>query len=198
MRHALVAAVAITLLPSLAAAGPITAGFHLGVAQTEYEYESGIEGRRALGVFGRLGLTRRLSGQLELSRLDTQDTGVELRKATALLVVDLGTRGRLVPTLSAGIGVDQGDEPYGITSTARHIEGGFGLEYRAAGGLTLGLDLRLGGRSMDGDHYETQALDDGCPVASEGDTCGSTSIYAPVTLRAGEYRAARITLGLRF
>ncbi|MBS1118730.1 MAG: hypothetical protein H6Q90_958, partial [Deltaproteobacteria bacterium] len=127
--------------------GAITAGVSLGLSQAKADAQA--DASQTLGLFGRLGLSSRLSGQLELSRYQTDDgSSVDIRTATALLVVDLARRGHWMPTLVAGIGID--DESSGFSSTSgHHIEGGFGLEYRVDGGLTIGADLRMGGRSLD-------------------------------------------------
>jgi hypothetical protein len=106
---------------------------------------------------------------------------------TGLLVVELGQSGRLIPTVFAGIGVDRGTTSYSSQS-GQHIEGGFGLEYRLDGGLSLMADVRLGGRSVDqGD--EIVNLDGGPPTYLD--------LYAP-TLIEGEYRSVRAGVGLRF
>lgn len=189
MRHALVALAALPLLalPSVAAARPITAGVDLGISAAEAQGD-GAEPGTTLGVFARVGLTSRLSAQLELQRIRLADaygnTG-DIKTGTALLVVELGKSGNLVPTLVAGIGVDRASE-YDYPSRATHIEGGFGLEYRATGGFTIGADVRMGGRSLDENEYTT--LDDRPVIA----------LYAPSPLQAGEYRSGRITFGVRF
>lgn len=191
MRRALAIALVTLALPTIAAARPFTAGVDLGLSHSEANDTSGLEPSTTLGVFARLGLTSRLAGQVELQRIRTDDaygTGGDIKTATALLVVELGSRGRLVPTLMAGIGLDRANGYY--PQKAHHIEGGFGLEYRAEGGFTLGADVRMGGRTMDEDTYY--------PYREITATDGYTAIYAPSPLQAGEYRSGRITLGVRF
>src|SRR5206468_3184670 len=109
----------------------------------------------------------------------------DIRTGTALLVIDLGAGPHLVPTLAAGMGLDRASDHYGGATTGHHFEGGLGLEYRADGGFVVGVEGRLGGRSIDSD---TTLY----PVRSGID------LYAPSYLRAGEYRSIRATLGVRF
>jgi len=177
-------------LPTLAAARPFTAGIGLGVSQSKVDGESGLDASRTLGLFGRIGLTERLSAQLELQRIDTEDgSGVNIRSGTGLLVMDLG-RGSLVPTAMIGLGFAEADGSY-TTTHGTHVEIGAGLEYRASGGLVFGGDLRIGSRSID-------TTDQAYPLY-EGDTrSGSIALYAPSYLSEGEYRSARLYVGVRF
>lgn len=206
MRRALAIALVTLALPTIAAARPFTAGVDLGLSHSEANDTSGLEPSTTLGVFARLGLTSRLAGQVELQRIRTDDaygTGGDIKTATALLVVELGSRGRLVPTLMAGIGLDRANGYY--PQKAHHIEGGFGLEYRASGGFTLGLDVRMGGRSID-DDAKTLPIAGGIEpdVSARTAPCGgdeehgTIAYYAPAGLEEGEYRTARLTLGVRF
>ncbi|HVK85119.1 MAG TPA: outer membrane beta-barrel protein [Kofleriaceae bacterium] len=191
MRRALALAVFAFALPSVAAARPFTAGVDLGLSHSEANDTAGTEPSTTLGVFARLGLTSRLAGQIELQRIRTDDTygtGGDIKTATALLVVELGRSGRLVPTLMAGIGLDRATGYY--MEKAHHLEGGFGLEYRADGGFTLGADVRMGGRTLDEETFYAYPED--------ARTDGYATLYAPSPLQAGEYRSARITLGVRF
>lgn len=158
----------------------MSAGLSLGLAQSEVDAQSERDPDNTLGLFGRIGFTDRLSAQLELARTEPEYTDYKIRSITTLLVVDLGSRGPLVPILLVGVGVDEAQSPYGDTVSGSRIEGGFGLEYRTAGGLTLGADARMGGRSIE------QSED---PIIA---------IYAPVGMQEGEYRTARVTLGVRF
>jgi hypothetical protein len=190
MRRALV--LVLLALPSLAAARPITAGVDLGLSHSEYNSNTDTDASSTLGVFARVGLTSRLAAQLEVQRVrmdDTYGASADLKTGTALLVVELGATGRLVPTLKVGVGLDRASDDYGYgATTGHHIEGGFGLEYRLDGGLTLGADVRMGGRSIDDE--QQYAYEDAVP--------GTIALYAPSALQAGEYRSARLTLGVRF
>ena len=197
MRLAL--AVAVTLVPTIAAARPFTAGVNLGVDQSKESGQNGEDASHSLGLFGRVGLTPRLSAQLEVSKIRLPDESTEIRSVTGLLVVDLSSSKTLVPVLLVGFGADSASSSayydcfdcYGTTDTsATHIEGGFGLEYRAAGGLTIGADVRMGGRSIN-QSEEVVQLDYGTKEPT-------TALYYASGMQAGEYRSARITLGIRF
>jgi opacity protein-like surface antigen len=177
------AGLALFALPSTTLANPVTAGVSLGLAHSAADADVGVDSSRTLGLFGRIGLSSRLSGQLEVSRHSTEDgSNLDIRTGTALLVVDLKSGGRWMPMLMAGAGLDRAEGEFSSTS-GHHFEGGFGLEYRSDGGLTLGADVRLGGRSIDDDDVVIQ--DD-------------VVFIAPSQMREGEYRSARITLGVRF
>lgn len=165
---------AVLALPSLADARPITAG--VGIGRTQAKADAQGDANDTAEVFGRLGFTRRLAGQLELAKI-----GDDIRTGTALLVVELGSHPHLVPTLSAGFGFDNGTYESGS-----HMEGGFGLEYRSDGGLVIGGEFRLGGRSIDEQVY--YATDD----------AGTIALWQPESLHEGEYRTARIFAAIRF
>jgi len=176
----------VALLSSAAAANPITAGVNLGTTQSKADGASGAGSSDTMGLFGRLGFNKRVAGQLELTRIKTDPgSAVDIRTGTALLVIDLTAGGHLVPTLSAGLGFDTASPQYGSSTSGHHFEGGVGLEYRADGGLVIGVDLRMGGRSID-----TQ--DKAQPLT------GTIALYTPSTLQEGEYRSARLFLGVRF
>lgn len=178
MRSAAIALVLVAL-PSFAQARPLTAGVGIGRIQGE----NSSEGQGTLELFGRLGFTARVAGQLELQKIDGDYAAA--RTATALLVVDLGSGSRLMPIMFGGAGIDRASDGYGGSARGTHIEGGLGLEYRADGGLTIGADLRLGGRSVD-DDVGIQPLE------------GDIALYYAPMLEAGEYRSARVFAGIRF
>ena len=187
LRLALVA----LLVPAVAQAGKLTAGVSVGSSHDQKHDAAGIGGSQTVGLFGRLALTPRLSGQLELGKYDHADgSGTVVRTATALLVVDLTAGKQWVPTIMVGMGIDRASGMSCDVCTqvlddqsARHIEGGFGLEYRATGGLTIGADFRLGGRSLDDDAV---TLEEDFGLVRGG------------RLQASEYRAGRIWAGVRF
>lgn len=189
----IVAALVIATLPSLAAANtPVTAGVSAGVLHDEADADG--EGNRTLGLFGRVGFSKRFSGQLEIMKLDTDDatyTATNIRIATASIRLDLvdPARSRLVPTVSFGAGIDRASTEYDTTE-GHHFEGGVGLEYRAEGGFTIGVDLRFGGRSIDEEEYELAHGDEAPPPRP--------LIYDGGGLREGEYRALRVTAGVAF
>lgn len=165
-------------LPATTAARPVTLGAQIGSIQSAIDADA--DANRAVGLFGRIELAPRISGQLELSKISSDGT-TTLRTGSALIVVDL-TRGALVPMLFGGIGIDRSNGDESITGA--HAEGGLGLEYRASGGLTIGADLRIGAREMP-QPVSYLAVEDAARTA-------------PSQLSSGEYRAARVTLGIRF
>lgn len=185
MRAVLTLALALPLAHSSVASAetPVTAGVSVGVSHSLADDEAGLDGSRTLGLFGRLGLTPRLAGQLEVARFDTDDgSGTNIRTGTAALVVDLTTGGkRWVPTLLGGVGIARESHDFGGT-TARHGEVGLGLEYRGSGGLVIGVDARVGGRILE---EQVVAQDD-------------VLFFAPSRLQGGEYRSARLWAGVRF
>ena len=172
-------------LPSVAAAGPFTAGISFGETQSKVDADSGADANGTVSVFGRVAFSPRLGGQLELQRIKTDDSGTDIRTATALVVVELGSKGRLVPLLVAGLGIDKASSPYGYEQRAHHTEGGLGLEYRADGGFVIGADVRIGDRTLE-QQYDVQPL------------AGDVKAFVPSNLSDGEYRAARLSLGIRF
>jgi opacity protein-like surface antigen len=182
-------ACAVALVPTVAAAEGtrFTAGVNLGLTQSAKDADNNSDASHTLGLYGRIQMTSRLSGQLEFGKIDTGDDSLAIRQISALLVVDLANGGHWMPMLLAGVGYDHAETDYGATTDAHHIEGGFALEYRADGGFVAGLDLRLGGRSIDSD---TTAV----PLAG-----GGTSLYLPASsLTDGEYRSARLYAGVHF
>jgi len=182
------AAIAVTVaLPSLAYARPFTAGVGVGRSQSKADAEG--EASDTMQVFGRLSFTNRLAVQRELQKLELPYDQATVRSGTLHLVVELGHRGHLFPLLFAGFGGDKFNDAYGYEISGSHTEGGVALEYRADGGLTIGADLRLGGRSIDEDQYKVQ------PVYNDNT---SIALYDPATLQPGEYRSARLYAAIRF
>ncbi|HUS33128.1 MAG TPA: outer membrane beta-barrel protein [Kofleriaceae bacterium] len=179
------AAVALSCLPGLAEARPFTAGVGVGRSQAKADAEG--DASDTLQLFGRFSFTKRLSAQLEIQKLQLPYGDVTVRSGTLLLVVDLGQRGHLVPILMAGFGGASATDDYGYETSASHTEGGAGLEYRADGGLTIGVDLRIGGRSLDDDDVKIQPA-----------TTDVIAIYPYNSLQAGEYRSARLYAAVRF
>lgn len=201
MRSVLAAVVVFGLAPSLAVAGPISAGVTLGVDQSKESGLAGEDASKTYGLFGRIGLTPRLSAQLELSKIQLPDQSTDIRSVTGVLVVDLTSSKTLVPVLLVGLGADRAStsyyadclDCYGGTSSesATRIEGGFGLEYRAAGGVTIGADLRMGGRSISAEKGTT-------PVPVDYGAKEPTTALYYGGMQAGEYRSARVTAAIRF
>lgn len=168
------------VIPALADARPIT--FGAGVGRVEAELDLDGESESAIQLFGRVGLTSRLAAQLKLQRIDLE-TNLAMRTVTALLVVELGRAGNFVPLLVAGFGYDRVSNDW-YEAEGTHKEGGLGLEYRAEGGLTIGADVRLGGRSIESDVYTILPAE--------------TATFAPIDVQSGEYRSARAYVGVRF
>ncbi|HEV7558137.1 MAG TPA: outer membrane beta-barrel protein [Kofleriaceae bacterium] len=191
MRASRLFACVLVMAPGVAAAEGtrFTAGVDLGLTQSSKDADNGSDASHTLGLYGRVQLSSRLSGQLELGKIDTDDDTLAIRQISALVVVDLANGGHWMPILLAGIGYDHAETDYGATTDAHHIEGGFGLEYRADGGFVAGIDLRLGGRTIDSD---TTAV----PLSGAG---GGRALFVPVTnLTDGEYRSARLYAGVHF
>jgi len=188
----MLAALAAFVVPAVANARPITAGASLGRIQSKANADG--DASDTYQLFGRVGLTSRLSVQLELQKIE--DPSLDVRSGTALLVVELGNQGgHFVPLLVAGYGFDRAAAPdpcaacfdasyYEANGT--HTEGGFGLEYRGDGGLTIGADVRLGGRSVE-ENYDVQPLGQ-----------GQIALWGPAPLAEGEYRSARLYAAIRF
>jgi hypothetical protein len=179
------AAVALALLlplaaPMVAHAGPVTVGAGAGRLAAENDWDG--EADRMLQIFGRLGLTARVGGQLELQKIEG-GTNAVVRTGTALIVVEMGQSGRWVPSILAGLGLDRASDGYGGSQRGSHIEGGFGLEYRFDGGLSIMGDVRMGGRSVDRD--ESVILDG-----------GYATLYAPLLIE-GEYKSIRLGVAIR-
>jgi len=188
MRSALLALLALPLVASVASvasARPVTIGAALGLTQEKVNADA--DPNTALSVFGRLGVNQRAAVQLELQRIDTADDSSSIRTGTLLVALDLGSSKHLMPMILAGLGLDWGSTTYGESTDAHHFEGGVGLEYRADGGLVVGGDLRIGGRSIDSQSSIAY------PVS------GGVAYRAPASsLSEGEYRTARAYVGVRF
>ena len=188
MRIALAALALAVALPSLAEARPgLSAGVGLGRTQDKVNADG--DASSTMNIFGRLSFTKRLAAQLEFQKLEQPYSEMQVRSATLLLVVDLGQRGRLVPIMFGGFGGDTATDAYGYESSGSHKEGGLGLEYRGDGGFTVGADVRLGGRSING------SSDKAVPLYEERD---AIAIYPSPGLQAGEYRSARLYAAIRF
>ena len=169
---------------SAALASPITVGASLGITQDQASQTQ--SSNDLVSVFGRFGLTRRFSAELDLAKVNSDDVMATERRFTALAVLDLTDGGsRLVPQIFAGAGIDRQDASYGEVD-GHHFEGGLGLEYRADGGLVIGARLHLGGRSIDS---EPAMLDIACTATVP---CGANE------LPASEYRTLDAYAAVRF
>jgi hypothetical protein len=173
-----------------AASSAAHAGFTVGatLGMTQAEADSNDDANNTMGLYGRVGILPRLAAQLDLNRITSGDTSntTDLRQATALAVLDLGGH-NFVPILLAGAGLDWQSDNYS-SSNYHHLEVGVGFEYRAIGGFVVGIDARLGTRTLDS--------------SSESYTSPPTA-YAHVAdaapdLSEGEYRSVRLTAGFSF
>ena len=181
---------ALLLVPSLAsvasvaAARPITVGASYGITQSKVD--AAADPNTMMTAFGRIGIGRHVEAGLELQDISTPDQSTVIRTFGALLAVDLASNKHLMPMLIAGIGVDHAAMSYGGSTDAHHYEGGFALEYRADGGIVVGGDVRIGGRSIDSSQmvYPLQGVAYSAPASSQ--------------LSDGEYRSARLYVGVRF
>jgi outer membrane protein with beta-barrel domain len=184
MRLVLLALLVPTLVAATASARPITVGAAMGLTQAKVDANS--DPNTTLSVFGRLGFNRHASAQLEFQRIETDSTGTDIRTGTLLVTLDLSDGKHLVPMILAGAGLDSASTTYGNSTDAHHFEGGFALEYRADGGLVVGGDLRIGGRSIDSQS------------AVAYPTVGVAYFAPAANLSDGEYRSARAYVGIRF
>jgi hypothetical protein len=192
------------LLPSLAAARPITVGASLGEAQSEAESNVNQGPDETYAAFVRVGLTRYLSVQLEVARIDS-DPAYDVRTATLFGVIDLGNgwtsarlSGRFVPMLLVGGGEAWGSSSETSTdSYGLDLEAGLGLEYRAWRGLVVGIDARIGQRWI-----QTQAQFNGYSGGGGGGggVCcgGGVPASEDEGLYDGQFRSMRVTVGYRF
>ncbi len=171
----------VAALAATAHAGAITVGASVGLLQSEQTQN--LSPDKTLAIYGRIGIVSRLSAQLELAKIDTGDRGLttaDTRAVTALAVVDLAG-GHWVPVLLAGIGIANGTlGPYSGEIDTHHVEAGLGLEYRADGGFVVGIDARLGDRTID------------------SDTTLKADLYSQPLLTGGQYRSVRLAIGIRF
>jgi hypothetical protein len=164
-------ALALLLVPVVARADRITIGAAAGVTK-----QADDSSNQTLGVWGRVRATSRLSAQLELSRTDTGSSTASWQTASGLLVVELAATMRWVPILLAGAGLDHATYVDG-----HHVEGGLGLELRAASGLVIGIDARAGERYVDSERVMPY-----------------DSLWSFPSLSAGSYLSARLTVGASF
>jgi len=170
---------AILFAAAPAAANPVTIGANLGAAQAK---DAGTDANRTMGVFGRLGLADRVAGQLELMQMTGQPTD-DIKMGNALLLIDFA-KGPLVPLVVLGGGLDR--ERF-ASATFAHAEAGLGLELRTSAGFMVGADVRIGTRTVVSQQMVYYANDNSSPW-----------LYDPQTLHAGEYRSARVTVGVTF
>lgn len=165
-----------------AAAEPIVIGADVGVL-----HDQGQSDGSTLGAFVRMRVDRRAWAQFELGRISLDQGGPSIRAApgssdvtqtSGVLVADLGD-GSVVPIAIAGVGLDFASNLV-RDNTYLHGEVGAGLELRT-GALTLGIDVRLGTRTI-----------------AESSQRDVLVYYEPRILAEGTYTSGRVRLGLRF
>jgi hypothetical protein len=167
---------------SVSFASPITVGASVGMTQDEVN--TGQDPNSSLSVFGRFGLTSRLSAELDITKVGDDSTGTSARTVTGFAVFELGANPHWVPQIFAGAGIDREALSYG-ESDGHHFEGGLGLEYRANGGFVVGARLHLGGRSIDSQ-----------PLVEPLACC--VDYYSNAKLNASEFRTLDAYAGIRF
>lgn len=197
MRLALLAA-AVVSIPSLAAASPLEVGVGGGVVQSSRAADDGSDAPQFANIYARANLSPILGAQLEVDRIQLQsgDDGGKILGGTGLLVVDLA-KGPWVPSLEAGAGMDWArytDD--GRNQKYHHIEFGFALHYRTRDGLVLGIDGRIGIRTLDSQQVVFVDGDGGPPIAAGADI--SPRFFGGQALDDGQYRALKATIGVRF
>ncbi|MEO8844693.1 MAG: outer membrane beta-barrel protein [Kofleriaceae bacterium] len=163
-------------------ASPITVGAGGGITQDQVS--SGQDPNSSLSLFGRFGLTSRVSAELDITKVGNDSTGTSARTVTGFAVFDLGSNPHWVPQIFAGAGIDREDLSYG-ESDGHHFEGGLGLEFRATGGFVVGARFHLGGRSIDSQ-----------PLVETVACCND--LYSNAKLNASEFRTLDAYAGIRF
>lgn len=190
MRLARGLALAALLSGPSAFAGSITVGVGAGVTQ------DGVNASQnpltTESVFARFGLTQRFAAELDIQKTNATDSSTDMRVVTGLLVLDLGSNQLgLVPQLFAGAGIDRSTTGYSGETDGHHFEAGAGLEYRAAGGLTIGARFHIGQRTIDSTPIVYYAPNGAVPC------CGG-DLYAPPSQNDGEFRSLDVYAGIRF
>ena len=149
-------------------------GIGLGMVSGE-EYPVGYESR---AVHGRCAISRRVSVEAELAKLETE-AGYAGARLGATGLVDLSS-GTLVPYALVGLAGERAHNGLGGTDDFRAVELGVGLRLAISERVWLGVELRAGRRAH---------------VASSGDAV--IDLWAP-GLVEGDYRAGRLTLDFGF
>ncbi len=183
--HDGVRALALGLVASLAtaaSASPFTVGVAGGRVQSASDSTSSPNDDWQL--WARLHVWRGLSTQLEWHKLDN-DNAVAMGTVNAIAILDL-LHGAWVPFVLAGVGVDYGSNT-SAPGNGADIATGVGFEYRSPGGVVVGIDARIGVRSVSQPQYAFPGCDI-CAFQAPPDTA----------LANVEYRAVRLAVGLHF
>ncbi len=178
-------ALALALVASLATtagASPFTVGVAGGWVQSASDASSSPNNDWQL--WARLHVWRGLSTQLEWHKLDN-DNAVAMGTVNAIAILDL-MHGQWVPFVLAGVGVDYGDNT-SDPGNGFDVATGIGFEYRSPGGVVVGIDARIGTRSVSQPETAFPGCNF-CALQSPPDTA----------LANGEYRAVRLAVGLHF
>jgi hypothetical protein len=151
------------------------------------------DGGYVLDARARAGISDHVGVQVDLDR--SSSTNADITAATVSATFDLVDHGSWVPMVLAGAGLDWTSG----SQSGEHFEMGGAIEFRAAGGFLLGLDIRLGLRHVDASNAE--------PVEGFGGgmTDGTAPAFLPVdpgsntnSLPSGGYGIARLYAGLHF
>jgi len=187
MRPARGLALAALLSCPSAYAGSITVGVGAGVTQDGANASQ--DPLTTESVFARIGLTQRFAAELDIQKTNATDNSTDMKVVTGLLVLDLGSNQLgLVPQLFAGLGIDRSTTGYYGETDGHHFEAGAGLEYRAAGGLTIGARFHIGQRTIDSTpivYYATLP-------------CCGPDLQASSSQNDGEFRSLDAYAGIRF
>ncbi|CAN5794568.1 hypothetical protein BH11MYX2_BH11MYX2_28200 [soil metagenome] len=181
-------------IPSVASAGFVTVGLHAGSLQSEADATNKNDAQSEVGVFGRFALAERFSLQIDIAEISMRDeANLSLTSFTASGVLDLTQGSQFVPVFLVGLGIDHASsDDYDAEATRSEV--GLGLEYRAKNGFLVGLDARLGSRKIDTEEWKNYAV----ATPYLGDDTGSGAQNQPQVLSPGQYRSARLYVGLRF
>lgn len=194
--------VVLAFVPSLASAdatagataspGRLALGLHVGSLQSELDADAGYDAQTEYGLFARYALDSRIGAQVDIAKLTMRDVDdLDASSLSVAAVFDIIEGGRLVPTVFVGMGVEFA-EGTDYQAFARRSELGLGLELRGASGVFLGIDARIGNRSV------TEAMTPSILPAYPDDDFGTRDGYQPSRLQPGQFRTVRLVGGVRF
>jgi hypothetical protein len=184
--------------PATALADP-TVGVAFGKTEAASDATSGADANTSVGLFARGRVSRVVSFQGEIGKIQTGDGGSTIRTFNAAAIIDLA-RGPLVPFALLGAGLDTVSLANDYNASASsddilvHAELGAGIEYRFRGGFVLGADVRVGTRT-DESPQPVYTEPYSCPNCA---TAGAARYVVSTVPADGQYRSARLTLGVHF
>lgn len=197
-RAAAAAAVAVlSCLAPLAAEANPTVGVAFGKTQAAGDAQNGDDPNTTVGLFVRGRVARVVSLQAEIAKVQTDASPYSstIRTYNAAAVVDLLRGSQLVPVVLVGAGLDTlSAYGFGSDTVYKHAELGGGLEYRFRNGFVLGADVRIGTRSTDNPPTYAEPVS-GVPL---GGAAAGVRAVASEIISDGQYRSARLTLGVHF